>query len=166
MRTILTCAAVLSMAALAWGVQPAASAAKKRAPARKAAVKSAARKPVAQSKTRGAAHTASTRNPSAKKIPVKRSTWRTRQATPSSDRYREIQNALIAKGYLPADAGNGAWDQASAEALKKFQSEQNIDSNGKINSLSLIALGLGPKHESNSTRTAEGSSAIAEQTSR
>jgi hypothetical protein len=151
MRTILNCAAALSMAALAWGFQPPASVAKKKAPVKKAVVKSAARKPGAPSKTGGAVHTAS-----AKKVPVKRTTWRNRQATPSFDRYREIQNALVAKGYLPADAANGAWDQASADALKKFQSEQNLDSNGKINSLSLIALGLGPRHDSNSTKTAEG----------
>jgi D-alanyl-D-alanine carboxypeptidase len=155
MRTILTCAAALSMAAFAWGVQPAASAAKKKALVKKAAVKSAARKPAAPSKTGAALHTASAKK-SAKKVPVKRTTWRNRQATPSSDRYLEIQNALVAKGCLPAGAATGAWDQASADALKKFQSEQNIDSNGKINSLSLIALGLGPRHDSNSTKTAEG----------
>ena len=143
------------MAAFAWGVQPAASAAKKKALVKKAAVKSAARKPAAPSKTGAALHTASAKK-SAKKVPVKRTTWRNRQATPSSDRYLEIQNALVAKGYLPAGAATGAWDQASADALKKFQSEQNIDSNGKINSLSLIALGLGPRHDSNSTKTAEG----------
>ena len=155
MRTILTCAAALSMAAFAWGVQPAASAAKKKAPVKKAAVKSAAKKPGAQSKARAAVHTASAKK-SATTVPVKRTTWRNRQATPSSDRYREIQNALVAKGYLPADAAGGAWDQASADALKKFQSEQSLDSSGKINSLSLIALGLGPRHDSNSTKTAEG----------
>jgi D-alanyl-D-alanine carboxypeptidase len=143
------------MAAFAWGVQPAASAAKKKALVKKAAVKSAARKPAAPSKTGAALHTASAKK-SAKKVPVKRTTWRNRQATPSSDRYLEIQNALVAKGCLPAGAATGAWDQASADALKKFQSEQNIDSNGKINSLSLIALGLGPRHDSNSTKTAEG----------
>jgi hypothetical protein len=33
------------------------------------------------------------------------------------------------------------------EALTKFQSEQNLGSTGKINSLSLIALGLGPRHD-------------------
>lgn len=75
---------------------------------------------------------------------------------PSADRYREIQNALVAKGYLPAEAATGAWDQASADALKKFQSEQSLDSTGKINSLSLIALGLGPRHDSASTKPTEG----------
>ena len=165
MRTILTCAVALSMAALAWGFQPPASVAKKKAPVRKTAVKSAARKPAAQSKTGAVVHSAAARK-SVQKVPVKRTTWRNRQATPSSDRYREIQNALVAKGYLPADAASGAWDQASADALKKFQSEQNIDSNGKINSLSLIALGLGPRHDSSSTKTAEGGNAPPEPTGR
>ncbi len=74
-------------------------------------------------------------------------TWRNRQLAPTSDRYREIQEALSAKGYLPPDHASGAWDQTSADALKRFQAEQNIDASGKINSLSLIALGLGPKHD-------------------
>jgi hypothetical protein len=84
----------------------------------------------------------------AKKGPAApRTTWRNRQATPSPDRYREIQGALIAKGYLTPEAANGAWDQASVDALKRFQTAQNLDSTGKINSLSLIALGLGPKYD-------------------
>jgi hypothetical protein len=165
MRTILTCAAALSMAALAWGVQPAASAVKKKAPVRRVAVKSAARKPAAPSKTAAVVHTAAARK-SVKKVAVKRTTWRNRQAAPSSDRYLEIQNALVAKGYLPAGAATGAWDQASADALKKFQAEQSLDSNGKINSPSLIALGLGPRHDSSSTKTAEGGNAPPEPTGR
>jgi hypothetical protein len=48
---------------------------------------------------------------------------------------------------LPADQANGQWGDSSAEALKKFQADQNLDGSGKINSLSLIALGLGPKHD-------------------
>ena len=46
----------------------------------------------------------------------------------------------------PGDA-SGHWDQGSIEALKKFQADQKLDSTGKLNSLSLIALGLGPKYE-------------------
>ncbi len=53
----------------------------------------------------------------------------------------------MAKGYLSPEDANGSWSPASAEALKKFQGEQNLDSSGKINSLSLIALGLGPRHD-------------------
>jgi peptidoglycan hydrolase-like protein with peptidoglycan-binding domain len=67
-----------------------------------------------------------------------------RQANPSSDRYREIQEALAAKGYLKTPP-TGVWDQDSVEAMKRFQEDQKITSTGKLNSLSLIALGLGPK---------------------
>jgi hypothetical protein len=66
---------------------------------------------------------------------------------PSADRYREIQQALATKGYLKPEDATGTWNTTSADALKKFQAEQNIDSSGKINSLSLIALGLGPKRD-------------------
>jgi len=75
------------------------------------------------------------------------SSWRNRQAAPTPDRYREIQAALITKGYLQPDDATGKWDETSIEAMKRFQAEQNLDSTGKINSLSLIALGLGPKYE-------------------
>ncbi len=63
--------------------------------------------------------------------------------TPTSDRYREIQEALASKGYLKS-APNGAWDSESESALKRFQADQHIEQTGKLNSLSLIALGLGP----------------------
>jgi len=53
----------------------------------------------------------------------------------------------VAKGYLKSENVTGVWNQDSVDALKRFQSEQKIESTGKINSLSLIALGLGPKHE-------------------
>jgi peptidoglycan hydrolase-like protein with peptidoglycan-binding domain len=81
-------------------------------------------------------------------------TWRNRQVAPSSDRYREIQQGLAARGYLQPDQATGAWDQTSADALKRFQAEQNLDATGKINSLSLIALGLGPKHDATPVQVA------------
>lgn len=83
-----------------------------------------------------------------KKTPAKPAvTWRNRQIQPTPERYKEIQQALLAKGYLQPEQANGVWDQNSVGALKQFQATQNIDASGKINSLSLIALGLGPKHE-------------------
>lgn len=66
------------------------------------------------------------------------------QASPSSDRYREIQQALVTKGYLKSEP-NGVWDQNSVDAMKRFQEDQKLTGTGKLNSLSLIALGLGPK---------------------
>lgn len=86
------------------------------------------------------------------KRPVRRTTWRNRQLAPTPERYKEIQQALSAKGYLPAGQASGQWDDASAAALKKFQADQNLQASGKINSLSLIALGLGPKHDATSAQ--------------
>ena len=94
----------------------------------------------------GTSRTAASRR-GKKAPPVHRTTWRNRQLSPTPERYKEIQEALSAKGYLPPEQATGKWDDTSAEALKKFQTDQNLDSTGKINSLSLIALGLGPKHE-------------------
>ncbi len=53
----------------------------------------------------------------------------------------------MAKGFLQPEQATGVWDQSSTDALKQFQMQQRIDPSGKINSLSLIALGLGPKHD-------------------
>jgi peptidoglycan hydrolase-like protein with peptidoglycan-binding domain len=65
---------------------------------------------------------------------------------PSVERYKEIQEALAAKGYFKAEP-DGTWGPASVDALKRFQHDQNLVEDGKIGSLSLIALGLGPKRE-------------------
>ena len=67
-----------------------------------------------------------------------------RQAAPTPERYREIQQALADKGYLKSEP-NGVWDDHSAEALRQFQTEQKLSPTGKLSSASLIALGLGPK---------------------
>ena len=73
-------------------------------------------------------------------------TWRNRQLEPTPDRYKEIQEALSKKGYLHEEA-TGKWDEESSDALRRFQHDQNLEPSGKLNSLSLIALGLGPTHE-------------------
>jgi len=69
---------------------------------------------------------------------------RSYQQAPTPDRYREIQQALVSKGYYKGEP-NGEWGADSSDALKRFQADQNLMPDGKINSLSLIALGLGPK---------------------
>ncbi len=73
---------------------------------------------------------------------------------PTPDRYREIQQALVNKGYLQPGDVTGVWNQGSIDALRRFQADQKIDSSGKINALSLIALGLGPRHETASAAAA------------
>ena len=71
---------------------------------------------------------------------------RAAQQQPTAERYKEIQQALSDKGYFhgPVD---GAWGADSTDALKRFQREQNLEDDGKIGALSLIALGLGPQRE-------------------
>jgi len=63
---------------------------------------------------------------------------------PASDRLSEVQTALAGAGYYNGNP-TGRWDDSSIAAMKRFQAEHAIPSTGKINSLSLIALGLGPK---------------------
>jgi putative peptidoglycan binding protein len=105
--------------------------------------------------TAAAAHSTRTASSRRGKKSTRRTTWRNRQLTPTPERYKQIQEALAAKGYLPPEQANGQWNDTSAAALKKFQTDQNIDPSGKIDSLSLIALGLGPKHDTAATPRTE-----------
>jgi hypothetical protein len=73
-----------------------------------------------------------------------RRTYAPKQQTPSADRYREIQNALAAKGYLKTPP-NGVWDHDSMDAMQRFQQDQKLEPTGKLTAKSLAALGLGPK---------------------
>ena len=69
------------------------------------------------------------------------------QTQPSPDRYKEIQQALSAKGYF-GGTSDGSWGPDSVDALKRFQKEQNLEADGRLSALSLIALGLGPQRGS------------------
>lgn len=66
------------------------------------------------------------------------------QSAPTPDRYKEIQQALATKGYFKGQV-NGQWGPDSVDALRRFQGDQSLTQDGKLGSLSLIALGLGPK---------------------
>lgn len=101
-----------------------------------AAKPSAAKKPVAKRRT-----TARRRAPAVRTPP--------RQTTPTTDRVLEIQQALAERGYPVTPTGK--WGPDSVAALKKFQEDHdinNLSGRGKLDPLTLIALGLGPKHES------------------
>jgi len=115
---------------------------------KKTSPKPAARRPAGKA----SAHLATAKRTGKKGASTARTTWRNRQLAPTPERYKEIQQALVAKGYLKPEDATGGWDQNSLDALKKFQADQNIESTGKINSLSLIALGLGPKRDTASVK--------------
>jgi len=104
-----------------------------KAPA-KTAAKTAAAKP---------AGTVAARSKTGKNTKSKR-VVRSFQQAPTAERYKEIQQALINKGYLHGEP-TGEWGPNCVDALTRFQTEQNLTADGKIGSLSLIALGLGPK---------------------
>jgi peptidoglycan hydrolase-like protein with peptidoglycan-binding domain len=96
--------------------------------------------PPATSTTKSVAH----RKPSKttkKPVVVSR---RYAQQTPSVQRYKEIQQALAERGYFRGEP-DGTWGPESIDSLKRFQRDQSLAEDGKIGSLSLIALGLGPK---------------------
>lgn len=133
---------------------PAKSAAKKGTTKPAATKKATSKKAAATSKTVSTKSTAaSTKTKSAKgqstkgkttKKAAPAATWRTRQQAPTPDRYKEIQQALIAKGYLKGEP-TGVWDSDSIDAISRFQVDQKLTPTGKINAPSLIGLGLGAK---------------------
>lgn len=147
MRHVFAGAILAAFLLLSWSARSATQPARK-TPAKKSTVKKAPAKKsttTARKSTGSTAGRTTTARKTAKKAPARN--WRTRQMAPTPDRYREIQQALVSKGYLKPEDATGVWSQNSTDALKRFQSEQNIESTGKINSLSLIALGLGPRHD-------------------
>ena len=131
----LLCALVLAAALTAWPQTSAPAKKKTATPARKATA--------ASSKT-GASKASS--KSAKKQAAVAVGSYRRGQQAPTSDRYREIQQALVDRGYLRNEA-SGSWDKQSTEALKQFQAENDLSPTGKLSSLSLIRLGLGPKRE-------------------
>ncbi|MBL8179309.1 MAG: peptidoglycan-binding protein [Bryobacterales bacterium] len=150
-------AVVLIVLLATWTLFSAPTGAKKKS-APKAAVKSSAKntsgKKTAARKTAG--KTSYRKAPSTKSSRYARGRYKAPaqprgQSEPTPDRYREIQQALAAKGYLGGEP-TGKWDAGSMDALKRFQQDQNLNASGKLDSLSLIALGLGPQRTQNSAQ--------------
>lgn len=121
--------------------------------------KSSSKKSAGQSGRQGAAkrQAAGKRSSSRKASPARVQPYRQQQ--PEPQRIREIQQALASRGY--AVEPTGVWDAATVEALRKFQEDheiRNLSGRGKLDPLTLIALGLGPAH----TRPAPSGAAASE----
>jgi len=134
MKRFLPTILMAALALLVWSAE--AQTTKKKSPVKKKAT---------PTKSTGAKKSPTTKKGVTKKQPAV--TWRNRQLSPTPERYKEIQSALAAKGYMKSEDATGTWNQDSTDALKRFQQDQKLDPNGRINSLSLIALGLGPKRD-------------------
>jgi hypothetical protein len=134
-------AVVLSLCLTMMGL--AATATKRKAPAKKTPVKSSSTKKASTTKKASGTKSASAKARSSRTRRAQ-TTWRNRQLSPTPDRYKEIQQALHDKGYLKSEP-NGVWDDDSQNAMERFQTDQKLPSNGKITAASLIGLGLGAR---------------------
>jgi peptidoglycan hydrolase-like protein with peptidoglycan-binding domain len=64
------------------------------------------------------------------------------QKAPTPDRISEIQQALAKDGSF-SGTPNGKWDDATTEAMKRFQESHGLNPTGKLDARSLQQLGLG-----------------------
>jgi hypothetical protein len=62
------------------------------------------------------------------------------------ERAQAIQEALIREHYLSDDAA-GTWNQASEEAMRRYQADHGWQAKTVPDSRALISLGLGPSHD-------------------
>jgi peptidoglycan hydrolase-like protein with peptidoglycan-binding domain len=78
---------------------------------------------------------------------LRKSSWKRHgQQKISTDRAREIQEALIREHYLDGQP-TGVWDNRTQAAMRKFQADQGWQNKVVPDSRALIKLGLGPSHE-------------------
>jgi hypothetical protein len=62
------------------------------------------------------------------------------------ERCREIQQALVREHYMSGQP-SGTWDDATQQAMRRYQADQGWQSKSVPDSRALIRLGLGPRHE-------------------
>ncbi len=68
------------------------------------------------------------------------------QLKPTPERYKQIEQALAARGYLREEP-SGKWTPGAAEALRNFQSDNKLPPTGRLDARSLAGLGLATSHE-------------------
>jgi len=77
----------------------------------------------------------------------RKANWRTRgQKKIDPKRAHEIQEALVREHYLNGKA-SGVWDDATQQAMQRYQADHGWQSKTTPDARALIQLGLGPDHE-------------------
>src|SRR6266851_7061069 len=61
------------------------------------------------------------------------------------ERTRQIQEALVREHYMTGEP-SGKWDEATQQAMRRYQAEQGWQSKSIPDSRALIRMGLGPDH--------------------
>jgi len=145
----LTLVCVLSASASAMQDSTGDSSTKKPAPAKKTTDTAGTQKSTSpssasssSSKTASGTHTASSRKHSSRK----KSARARGQQKIDSERAQAIQEALIREHYLHGTA-TGTWNQASEDAMRRYQADNGWQSKTVPDSRALIKLGLGPSKD-------------------
>jgi len=81
------------------------------------------------------------------------------QKAPTSDRIREIQDALSREVALDGKP-TGKWDATTIEAMKKFQEKHGLSPTGKIDAVTLEKLGMGSDTAGKGATIPSASSAV------
>ena len=117
--------------------------------AREAAAGDTAKKPAT---TNTAAHKPQNTSAKTTKAHARSAGKRSRKKRPrgqlkiDSERAQAIQSALIREHYLKGEA-TGTWNQASEEAMRRYQADNGWQSKTVPDSRALIKLGLGPSKD-------------------
>lgn len=117
--------------------------------AKKPAAKAAPRKHKSTSQNTASSSAAKSVHPAstgARSYRRKKSVKTRGQQKIDSDRARSIQEALIREHYMTGEA-TGTWNQASEDAMRKFQADHGWQSKQVPDSRALIKLGLGPSND-------------------
>jgi hypothetical protein len=100
---------------------------------------------VTRAKSSTAARSGKSKYASSRKGGKRKATARGQQKI-DSERAQAIQEALIREHYLSGEAA-GTWNQASEEAMRRYQADHGWQSKTVPDSRALISLGLGPSHD-------------------
>ena len=133
----------LSLAAVSFGQDTADnSAQKKTAPAKKKTTSRATH----QSRSTAKKTPSKTYTAAGKRSSKKKSARARGQQKIDGERAQAIQEALIREHYLRGEA-SGTWNQASEEAMRRYQADHGWQSKTVPDSRALISLGLGPSKD-------------------
>jgi len=102
----------------------------------------AAPKPLTGSQ-KSSSHRAAKRHVSSRAAKVAAARRRRAMLRPEPERIQEIQQALVKTGYLSSEP-NGRWDDATRDAMRRFQTDRGFPATGLPEAKSLMKLGLGP----------------------